>query len=255
MSTYGFIGSGRVAAFMLEGWRRAGKSPTVTASDVNAAAADALAARFPFAKSVKADVRAAAGCDVVFLAVHPPVMKDALAAINGAIQQDAVVVSLAPKVQCTAISSALGTKHVCRAIPNAPSVVNKGFNPVSFGEGFPQGMKRAVLDIFAPLGASPEVPEKDLEAYAIVSAMGPTYFWFQMYELVRLGESFGLTMDAARNAVASMMEGGVAAFSSGLSPEAVMDLVPVKPIGEDEGTIKAIYAAKLDGLYKKLKGQ
>jgi len=40
---------------------------------------------------------------------------------------------------------------------------------------------------------------------------------------------------------------------AGLSPAEVMDLVPVKPLGEDEATIKNLYQTKLTALFKKLK--
>jgi hypothetical protein len=33
-----------------------------------------------------------------------------------------------------------------------------------------------------------------------------------------------------------------------------MDLIPVKPIGEEETNIRNIYRTKLQGLYSKLKG-
>jgi pyrroline-5-carboxylate reductase len=42
-------------------------------------------------------------------------------------------------------------------------------------------------------------------------------------------------------------------FESGLSPEQVMDLIPVKPIGESETQIKGIYQEKLLGLWGKIK--
>ncbi len=41
---------------------------------------------------------------------------------------------------------------------------------------------------------------------------------------------------------------------SGLTPAEVMDLVPVKPLGEDEAAIRNAYRTKLAGLYQKLKG-
>ena len=42
-------------------------------------------------------------------------------------------------------------------------------------------------------------------------------------------------------------------FDSGLSPEKVMDLIPVKPIGEHQGQITEIYQNKLMGLFEKIK--
>ena len=41
---------------------------------------------------------------------------------------------------------------------------------------------------------------------------------------------------------------------SGLSPMEVMDLIPVKPLGEEESNIRNMYHTKLQGLYGKLKG-
>ncbi len=43
-------------------------------------------------------------------------------------------------------------------------------------------------------------------------------------------------------------------FESGLPPEHVMDLVPMKPLGEEEETIKNLYRTKLTAMYAKLKG-
>lgn len=52
-----------------------------------------------------------------------------------------------------------------------------------------------------------------------------------------------------------MVKGTVKAlFESQRTPGEVMDLVPLKPIGEDEESIRNIYRTKLKGLYAKLKG-
>jgi len=42
-------------------------------------------------------------------------------------------------------------------------------------------------------------------------------------------------------------------FYSGLTPDEVIDLVPVKPIGDSEAQIKAIYRDKLIPLFEKIK--
>jgi pyrroline-5-carboxylate reductase len=52
-----------------------------------------------------------------------------------------------------------------------------------------------------------------------------------------------------------MLQGSVhTMFDSSLKPEEVMDLIPVKPLGEDEETIRDSYRTKLMSLYGKLKG-
>jgi pyrroline-5-carboxylate reductase len=112
-----------------------------------------------------------------------------------------------------------------------------------------------VNSLLAPLGACPEVAEETLEAYAILSAMGPTYLWYQLYQLVDLGGEFGMTRDAALQAVTAMAAGAADTMTEArLSPEAVMDLIPVKPLAPIEATVKESYASVLSALHAKLKG-
>jgi pyrroline-5-carboxylate reductase len=140
-------------------------------------------------------------------------------------------------------------------IPNAPSVVNKGYNPVAFSPAFNGDEKKDIRKFFEILGDCPEVDEEKLEAYAILTAMGPTYLWFQLEELKNLGMSFGLTAKETEKALAKMVKGAVKTlYDAKRTPEEVMDLVPVKPLGEDEEAIRNIYLGKLKGLYAKLKG-
>jgi pyrroline-5-carboxylate reductase len=42
-------------------------------------------------------------------------------------------------------------------------------------------------------------------------------------------------------------------YKSELTPEKVIDLIPVKPIGEHEPQITEIYKTKLMGLFEKIK--
>lgn len=146
-----------------------------------------------------------------------------------------------------------GKNSVIRMIPNAPSLVNEGYNPVTFAPGCPYEVRKTFTELMAPLGKMPEVAEETLEAYSVITAMGPTYLWFQLAELIRLGESFGLSPDEANRAVLSMTAGAVKTMQdSGLNPAGVMDLVPVKPMADHEETIRGMYTASLTGLYGKL---
>jgi pyrroline-5-carboxylate reductase len=138
-------------------------------------------------------------------------------------------------------------------IPNAPSIVNSGYNPVVFASAIPAEEKAQLLGLLKVLGRCPEVPEKDLEAYAIVTAMGPTYLWFQFQTLQQLGRSFGLSEDALQEAMPAMLNGAVSTmYGDGLLPEQMMDLIPVKPLGDQEETIRELYQTKLESLFKKL---
>jgi pyrroline-5-carboxylate reductase len=249
----GFIGGGRATRFLLEGWKAAGRMPaTIRVADCNAAVLDALTSDFPNISC--AAIAGAAGCGLVVLAVHPPVMKDAMAAVKPRLAPESTVLSLAPKFTAAAIATALGTSRIVRMIPNAPSAIGQGFNPVAYSAGVDADTKAALCALFAPWGEAPEVPEKDLEAYAILSAMGPTYFWFQWQALRELGTQFGLGAAETDRALLRMIQGSAGCLlASGLDPAPVMDMVPVKPLKDDEAAIAGAYRSKLSGLYEKIK--
>ena len=253
----GFIGGGRITRIILSGLERKKKWPgKVIVSDTNTDVLKGLQKRFPKIEAAGGDSKKPAAADAVFLALHPPAIMGILGEVKSKLRRDAIVVSLAPKVSISQISGGLdGFSRIIRMIPNAPAVVNEGFNPLTFSAIFSKDEKKKLRTWFNVLGDCPEVAEENLEAYAILTAMGPTYFWFQLYELEELGKTFGMTPKEVKEGLAKMLKGTLKTMTdSGLSPIEVMDLVPVKPFGEEEAIIRNIYQTKLQGLYSKLKG-
>jgi pyrroline-5-carboxylate reductase len=252
----GFIGGGRVAHIILGGWLKAGKLPDrIVVSDVSLDALNRLQARFPGIRIAPNDNKSPASQDMVFLGLHPPAVAGCVAEIKSCLKPDAILISLAPKLSIARLSDGLGGfKSIVRLIPNAPSIIGEGYNPVVFSAAMDEAQRAEVLSLLDCLGKCPEVEEGKLEAYAIVTAMGPTYLWFQLNELQAIAESFGLSHEEARAGIAEMVAGtGKTLFQSGLPAEQVIDLIPVKPLGEEEGNIKSAYHARLEGLYQKLK--
>ena len=233
--TIGFIGGGRIVRIFLEGWKRAGALPAkIVVTDSNAETLANLKARSPAIETASLDTAAAQ--DIVFLAVHPPVMAEMAAAIKGKLKPGAVVVSLAPKFTVAKLTELLGGfARLARVIPNAPSVVNFGFNPVAFGTALSAAYRAEVTALLTPLGECPEVAEEKLEAYAVLTAMGPTYLWFQLQALRELASGFGLSEAEFAPALKRMVCGSTRTLlESGLTPAEVMDLIPVKPLAEME---------------------
>jgi len=253
----GFIGGGRITRILLEGLNRKKMlPPTVVVSDASGEALQTIKEKFPKVQTVQGGNAKAAGQDLVFLALHPPAVGGGLAEIRATLRPGAILVSLAPRFTIKALSEGLGGfDRIVRMIPNAPSIVGEGYNPVAYGPGITREEKEKLSKLFKKLGDCPEVDEEKLEAYAIITAMGPTYLWFQLFELFELGKSFGLTEKQAWKGIKKMLKGAVETVDeSGLTPEEMMDLVPVKPLGEDEAMIRNAYRTKLTGLYQKLKG-
>ena len=250
----GFLGGGRVATIFLGGWARAEAMPgKVVVFDCNQDVAAKLKAQHP--KVETASLGDAARQDIVFLAVHPPVIKDVLPQIKPCLRPETVLVSLAPKFTIAKLAEMLGGfRRIARMIPNAPSIVGKGYNPTAFGEALGQQDRAALRTLFSGLGECAEVPEAHLEVYAVVSAMGLTFLWPQLDMLASLAETSGLSRQAAWDGIEKMLLGAVAAMrDSGLSADGVQDLVPVKPVAEEATAFVASARPKLEGLLAKLR--
>lgn len=254
--TIGFVGGGRAVKIILGGLARAGALPRqVLVSDPDAGILNNLKKGFPSIEVFPGNNTAPAAADIVFISLHPPLMAQVLEEIKPALKPSAIVVSLAPKPAMAKLAGMLGGfKRLARLLPNAPSIINSGYNPVAFAPALDEADKSELLGLFKVLGECPEISEDKFEAYATFTAMGPTYLWFQLQKLAELETSFGLSREETEKGIAAMTVGAVKTlFGSGLSAGEVMDLVPVKPMKDDEESIKNAYAAKVSAIYQKLK--
>lgn len=146
----GFIGGGRIVSIFLGGWRRAGALPgKIAVFDPDIVVTNRLKERQPGIETVK-EIGEVGAREIVFLAVHPPAITETLKQIKHYLDSSAILISLAPKFSIAGISEMLGGHdRIVRTIPNAPSIVGRGYNPISFSPGS-VGEKEAVLEILRP---------------------------------------------------------------------------------------------------------
>jgi pyrroline-5-carboxylate reductase len=250
----GFIGGGRVTRILLQAFKnKNAQFSKIVVTDINPDVSGNLKKSFPDIQIDNASI--AASQDIVFISLHPPFVMDSLELIKGSVNSNTIVISLAPKITITKISSKLNqTKNIARLIPNATSYINEGYNPLCFSSGFATNEKRQILDLLRLLGNTFEVAEEKLESYAIISAMLPTYFWFQWKELAEIGQKIGLNENESKDSIHETLVASLnLLYKSGLTASEVIDLIPVKPIGEHEMQITEIYKTKLIGLFEKIK--
>ncbi len=251
----GFVGGGRITKIYLKAYANASVTfEKIIVSEPNPDVLAKLTAQFPSIAATD-DLSAFAGCDVVFLATHPPVVLDVLAKLQPFLSPETILVSLAPKITIGKLQAALnGFVNIARVNPSAPGIINQGINPVAFADGMPAAKQTEALELLGVLGKAFVVPEPKIEAYAVISAMGSTYFWFQLKQLQELAVSYGMDEAEAGGVIAEMLKGTVnTLFFSGLPAAEVMDLVPVRPLGDYEDTIKGYYSEKLNGIFAKIK--
>ena len=258
MKSLGFVGGGRITRIFLQAMKNKDVSiDKIVVSDADDKTQEKLASDFSGLNVKTGTNTDAASQDVVFLAVHPPVLKKVLPEIADSIAQAKAVVSLAPVFTAEKLSGMLnGYNKLVRMIPTAASYVSSGYNPVWYSKTIGETEKNLLQELFAAFGDCPVVEQDKLEAYAIITAMGPTYLWPQLHELHKLALDFGLTKEETvagmKAMVANTME---LLYDAGLSYEEVVDLIPVKPLGDHESQIRDMYRTKLTRLYNKLTGK
>jgi pyrroline-5-carboxylate reductase len=250
----GFIGGGRVTRILLQAFKNKNAYfSNIVVTDTNKEVADNLKKTYPEIQVENSSVTASQ--DIVFISLHPPVVMDTLELIKGSIKSNTIVISLAPKITITKISSKLDqVKNIARLIPNATSFINEGYNPVCFSADFASKEKQQIFDLLKLMGNTFEVKEEKLESYAIMSAMLPTYFWFQWAELQTIGIQIGLNEKECNDSIQKTLIGSLRLmYQSGLTTNEVIDLIPVKPLAEFEAQIKDCYKSKLIPLFEKIK--
>lgn len=250
----GFIGGGRITRITLQAFLNKNiEFDSIVVSDINAEVLKALHKQFPIIQIAEA-VDQPARQDVVVIALHPPAIMETLENIKGELGENAIVVSLAPKITIEKITLKTGNKNIVRLIPNATSLINKGYNPICFSSTLPADDKQYLLNVLGAMGYTFETDEQKLESYAIMSAMLPTYFWFQWQELEKIGLKTGLNSEETRDAMRETLSAAVDLFyTPNLSHEEVMDLIPVKPVAAHEQAIRDCFNDKLIPLFEKIK--
>lgn len=254
--TIGFIGGGRITKIVLQALANKHiELSSVQVCDTDPEVLKALQEHFPEIQTT-VSCESAAKHEIVVIALHPPVIMETLEKIKDSLAENTQLVSFAPKISIGTFASYLAVRNIARMIPNATSYINEGYNPVSFSGEYSAREKQSLLEILNTMGKTFEVEESKLEAYAMVSAMLPTYFWFQWKEIQNLGIQMGLNESESKETLEQTLLAAINLFyHSDLHYNEVIDLIPVKPIGEFEAQITEIYQRKLLGLFEKIKPQ
>ena len=252
----GFIGGGRITKIILQAFENSGIIfEKIVVSDTNQEVLNSLKHKFPKIIVTTDNLKEVVQNEIVFIALHPPVLMDTLAKVKDFVNKDSVLVSLAPKLTIEKMAVVLGgSTNIARMNPSASAIVNKGVNPITFSRDMQVEVKNKLLELMRSLGSTPVVEESKIEAYAVITAMGHTYYFFQFQKLKELAVSYGMNEKEAQTAITEMLWGTTETlFKSGLSFKEVADLVPVKPMGEVEETIKGYYDQYLNGIFSKIK--
>ncbi len=191
-----FFGSGNMAAAIGRGLT-AQKSPLALGFyDIEAEKAADLAAEL--AAESYADMQAAvAAADVLLLAVKPQSMSELLADLRPMLHSGQTVLTIAAGIPLAFYEERLPDVPVVRAMPNTSAAVLAAITGLMAGKLAADEHKALAEQVFAAVGQTLWIEEKDIHALTAISGSGPAYFYYFTELLAAAGEQLGLSAETA----------------------------------------------------------
>ena len=204
-----FIGAGAMAEAMIGGLlsRRELGADRITASDRHRERLEELHGRFRI-RTTPDNRAAAAGGDVVVLAVKPQVLPAVFADVGGALRPQALLLSIV--AGATIESLAAGTRHraVVRTMPNTPAQVGEGMTVWTATPEVSPPQREQARAVVGALGRELHVDaERFLDMATAISGTGPAYVFLLMEALIDAAVHLGFSRAEARELVVQTIRG------------------------------------------------
>jgi pyrroline-5-carboxylate reductase len=150
--------------------------------------------------AVQENTTAARGSRIVLLSVKPQQMESALGELRAGLDPGVLIISIAAGISTSKIESSLGNGQwrIVRAMPNTPMLVGEGMVALCRGRGASAQDLSTARELFEAAAVVIEVEESQMDVVTAVSGSGPAYVFFLAEQMIRAGESFGLTAEQSR---------------------------------------------------------
>ena len=198
----------------------------------------------------RANLAAVTGARIVLLAVKPTMIPDLLREISGALEADALVISVAAGVTTATIESALpASVPVLRAMPNTPAIVGRAVTGLAAGSRAGQPDLALATALFETVGVVLTVPEGMIDALSAISGSGPAYVYFLIEQFTRTAIGLGFSREQASILVETTFLGASELLASSERTPAELRRQVTSPKGTTERAIAVLDAADLASVF------
>ena len=251
------LGSGSMGTAILSGLLKAGiDAKSVSVSTKSTASATRLATELgvnAFSAEMHADAnsRAAAGADVVLVAVKPMYVTQVLGEVADALVRDALVISVAAGITAAAMEAALpASVAVIRSMPNTPAIVGRAVTGLARGSRATNAQLTKAVSLFETVGKVVVLDESKIDQLTSISGSGPAYVFYLIEEFTKAAEAFGFDTETANLLVAETFLGASELLvASGKAPSELRKQV-TSPNGTTERAIAQLELGNLANLFK-----
>ncbi|MBX3055595.1 MAG: NAD(P)-binding domain-containing protein [Anaerolineae bacterium] len=258
---FAIIGVGNIGRILITRLLAAGvPAGQIVICDADVARGQASAAEFGVTAVTLTD-EAACTADLILLSPAPQAVPAVLQSLSPRLRQGQVVVSFAALISLARLENiAPPGVAVVRVMPNAPSLVGAGLNPVAYGATATQETRELVTAVLATLGDSIEVQDEQMNWCVGLSGAAMRSLLPVLEGMAQSGEAAGLSPAAARRVAAQVMAGtAVLVLNTDLSFSEMKALTPMQTVDETAVTQLFYDAArsakdKMDAIQLKLEG-
>jgi pyrroline-5-carboxylate reductase len=243
----GFLGAGQMARALAGGFVRAGLAAAadIVAYDPSSAAAEQFAAEIRGARWLPGNANVAEAADIVFLAVKPSHVGRVATDLEGRLNPERLLVSIAAGIGLARLAADFGTDRVIRVMPNTPCLIGQGAAGFSLGSGATDEDAQTVGRLLNAVGIAFQVDEPLLDAVTGLSGSGPAFVYTVIEALADGGVRMGLPRAIAAALAAQTVRGAAGmVLASDDHPAVLRDRV-ASPGGT---TIAGIQALEHHGL-------
>jgi len=233
-----FLGGGRITGALCAGLRLASDRRHIAVHDRHPEKVRVL--RRECAVEIARDLKLAVeSAQMVIVAVRPGSVKEMLAEVAASeAKLPRLWVSLAAGIPLSNLRRWLPSVRWVRVMPSPVCRIGKGLNPVSLGRGVTTREKREVRRLFAQVGPTFEIPERQMDA--ITATHSSTHGYHALAALAREAHRVGLDERTALIAAAHALGDGILYWrESGLSLDELLHEAAT-PGGIAAATMKAM---------------
>jgi len=245
--TIGFLGAGKMATALAQGWIQAGLTTAqhVCASDPVAAAREQFT-KTTGAAALTDNSQVVRQCQTIVLAVKPQSMADLLSEIKPSVSAKHLIISIAAGITIKQIAGVLGDdKRIIRVMPNTPCLVGASASAFAASSAATAADVQLTERLLSSVGRAMQVQEKLLDAVTGLSGSGPAFVAIMIEALADGGVRMGLPRDLAMMlAMQTVLGSAKLLLELGLHPGELKDMV-ASPAGT---TIAGIQALERGGM-------
>jgi pyrroline-5-carboxylate reductase len=209
MDQIGFLGAGKMATALAKGFIQSGvASPDkMIACDLFEPARAAFS-EVTGARTTSNNSEVMTESNVVILAVKPNQIESLAAELQGSLNKDLLLISIAAGVTLNRLEELFGSlTRIIRVMPNTPALVAAGASAYAANHSCREGDGDLAKKLLSAVGLAFEVQEQLLDAVTGLSGSGPAYVYLMIEALSDGGVRSGLPRDIATQLAAQTVLG------------------------------------------------